>query len=60
MTETSLRRYPLATIEVLENAGHHSMNETPLAPVIAVEACLCEIAPVEHDHVTAVSCSLNV
>lgn len=42
MTKTYLRRYPLCTVEVLENAGHYPMNETPLAFVRAIESFLAE------------------
>ncbi|MDN7426584.1 hypothetical protein QZM72_09560 [Burkholderia sp. AU45388] len=40
MARTYLRRYPLATVDVLRNAGHYPMNETPLALVAAMEAFL--------------------
>jgi len=40
MAETYLRRYPLATVEVVKNAGHYPMNETPLAFVAAIESFL--------------------
>lgn len=40
MTATYLHRYPLATLDVLENAGHYPMNETPLALVAAIESFL--------------------
>lgn len=40
MTDTYLRRYRLATLEVLHNAGHYPMNETPLALVAAIERFL--------------------
>lgn len=40
MARTYLRRYPLATVDVLPNAGHYPMNETPLALVTAMEAFL--------------------
>lgn len=46
MAETWLRRYPLATVEVLKNASHYPMNETPLALVSAVEAFLVETVTV--------------
>ncbi|VVE50491.1 alpha/beta hydrolase [Pandoraea iniqua] len=39
-SETYLRRYPLATLDVLPNAGHYPMNETPLALVTAIESFL--------------------
>ncbi|MBR8233307.1 MULTISPECIES: alpha/beta fold hydrolase [unclassified Burkholderia] len=40
MARTYLRRYPLASVDVLRNAGHYPMNETPLALVAAMEAFL--------------------
>lgn len=40
MARTYLRRYPLASVDVLRNAGHYPMNETPLALVTAMEAFL--------------------
>jgi pimeloyl-ACP methyl ester carboxylesterase len=40
IARTYLRRYPLATVDVLRNAGHYPMNETPLALVAAMEAFL--------------------
>jgi pimeloyl-ACP methyl ester carboxylesterase len=43
MEETYLQRYPLATVEVLENAGHYPMNETPLALVTAIERFLLDV-----------------
>ncbi len=42
MTDTYLRRYPLATVEELKNAGHYPMNETPLALVMAIERFLLD------------------
>lgn len=46
MANTYLRRYPLATVEVLKNAGHYPMNETPLALVAAIESFLLDTATV--------------
>ncbi|AVF41966.1 alpha/beta hydrolase [Pandoraea apista] len=40
MTQTYLRRYTHARLEVLGNAGHYPMNETPLALVAAIETFL--------------------
>ncbi len=40
MTRTYLRRYPRASLEILRNAGHYPMNETPLALVSAIESFL--------------------
>lgn len=40
MTNTCARRYADCTVEVLPNAGHYPMNETPLALVTAIEAFL--------------------
>lgn len=40
MTRTYLRRYPRASLEILKNAGHYPMNETPLALVSAIESFL--------------------
>lgn len=49
MARTYLQRYPLATVDVLRNAGHYPMNETPLALVAAMESFLLATAahPVE-------------
>jgi len=44
MAGTYLRRYPLASLEVLGAAGHYPMNETPLALVAAIESFLAETA----------------
>ncbi len=44
MDRTYLRRYRQATLEVLENAGHYPMNETPLALVAAIEHFLVPFA----------------
>ncbi|PMS22627.1 alpha/beta hydrolase [Trinickia dabaoshanensis] len=40
MRQTYLRRYRHATVEVLRNAGHYPMNETPLALAAAIETFL--------------------
>ncbi|RXV69688.1 alpha/beta hydrolase [Burkholderia stabilis] len=40
MARTYLRRYPRASVDVLRNAGHYPINETPLALVAAMEAFL--------------------
>lgn len=40
MESSYLRRYPQATLEVLNDAGHYPMNETPLALVAAMETFL--------------------
>jgi pimeloyl-ACP methyl ester carboxylesterase len=40
MGRTYLHRYRQATLEVLEDAGHYPMNETPLALVAAMESFL--------------------
>jgi len=42
MEKTYMRRYRHATVEVLENAGHYPMNETPLALVAGMERFLAE------------------
>lgn len=51
MARTYLRRYPRATVDVLRNAGHYPMNETPLALVTAMEAFLLAATahPVAND-----------
>ena len=40
MRRTCLAWYPRATLEVLDNAGHYPMNETPLALAASIEAFL--------------------
>lgn len=40
MERTHLRRYATATMEILRNAGHYPMNETPLALAAAMESFL--------------------
>lgn len=44
MARTYLRRYLRATVEILRNAGHYPMNETPLALVTAIESFLIDTA----------------
>jgi pimeloyl-ACP methyl ester carboxylesterase len=43
MARTWLRRYPFVRVEVLHNAGHYPMNETPLALANAIESFLTEV-----------------
>ncbi|MGE8639123.1 MAG: alpha/beta fold hydrolase [Achromobacter sp.] len=43
MAATYLRRYPFASLEVLEAAGHYPMNETPLALAAAIETFLAAL-----------------
>ena len=43
MADTYLRRYRLASLEVLEAAGHYPMNETPLALAAAIETFLAAL-----------------
>jgi len=44
MQETFLRFYPHAQLEVLSNAGHYPMFETPVALATAVERFLLDAA----------------
>lgn len=44
MAQTYGQRYRSASIEVLANAGHYPMNETPLALVAAIESFLHSVA----------------
>lgn len=44
MAHTYAQRYRTVSIEVLANAGHYPMNETPLALVAAMESFLREVA----------------
>jgi pimeloyl-ACP methyl ester carboxylesterase len=43
MRETFLRQYPNASLEVLPNAGHYAMFETPVALLTTVERFLDEL-----------------
>lgn len=45
MARTYLRRYPRASVDVLRNAGHYPINETPLALVAAMETFLLASTP---------------
>ncbi|MCA1325355.1 alpha/beta fold hydrolase [Herbaspirillum sp. alder98] len=46
MAQTYLRRYAHSTVDILEEAGHYPMNETPLALVAAMESFLIDNATV--------------
>jgi pimeloyl-ACP methyl ester carboxylesterase len=43
MEQTFLRQYPNASLEVLSNAGHYAMFETPVALLTAVERFLDQL-----------------
>ena len=43
MEQTFLQQYPNASLEVLSNAGHYAMYETPVALLTAVERFLDEL-----------------
>lgn len=45
MEQTYLACYPQGRLEVLANAGHYPMNETPLALVASIEAFLGSLGP---------------
>lgn len=56
MTATYLRRYPHAALEVMNNAGHYPMNETPLALVALMEQFLLDTAvPPQYQAATQVT-----
>jgi pimeloyl-ACP methyl ester carboxylesterase len=40
MEQTFLEQYPNASLEVLSNAGHYSMFETPVALLTCIERFL--------------------
>jgi pimeloyl-ACP methyl ester carboxylesterase len=43
MEQTFLRQYPNASLEVLPNAGHYAVFETPVALLTAVERSLDQL-----------------
>jgi pimeloyl-ACP methyl ester carboxylesterase len=43
MEQTFLRQYPNASLEVLPNAGHFTVFETPVALLTAVERSLDQL-----------------
>jgi pimeloyl-ACP methyl ester carboxylesterase len=55
MAGTYLRRYPLASLQVLEDAGHYPMNETPLALAAAIETFLATLAERADAHAASPS-----
>jgi pimeloyl-ACP methyl ester carboxylesterase len=43
MEQTFLAQYPNASLEVLHNAGHYAMYETPVALLTTVESFLDQL-----------------